>query len=258
MLRSGVPLMRRRTGSAITAAAGLVAVAIVAFANLAQDATVVERPTLAPAATAEAPGEVAPESPAPSAPISTEAGHALAQLEQLTITEPSSTTKYVRDYFGQKWADVDRNGCDTRNDMLQRDLVEVTFKPNTHDCVVQRGTLHDLYTGETVTFVRISEGYQPTQVDHLIPLSVAWATGAAEWPADKRLQLANDPSNLQVTTANQLKNDSTPSQWMPIASYTCEYSTRYVQVAHAYELEISSADRTKLAAALSQCASTSP
>ena len=122
----------------------------------------------------------------------------------------------------------------------------------------QRGTLHDLYTGETVTFVRISEGYQPTQVDHLIPLSVAWATGAAEWPADKRLQLANDPSNLQVTTANQLKNDSTPSQWMPIASYTCENSTRYVQVAHAYELEISSADRTKLAAALSQCASTSP
>lgn len=204
--------------------------------------------------------EQAPSASTAATPPAAEAtsSPALDLLAQIPDAGPAPTQPYDRDEFGPRWADVDRNGCDTRNDMLQRDLVEVTFKPNTHDCVVQRGTLHDPYTGETVTFVRISEGYQPTQVDHLIPLSVAWATGAAEWPADKRLQLANDPSNLQVTTANQLKNDSTPSQWMPIASYTCEYSTRYVQVVHAYELEISTADRTKLAAALSQCASTSP
>lgn len=197
--------------------------------------------------------------PASTPPASVEASSpALDLLEQIPDAGPAPTQPYDRDEFGSRWADVDRNGCDTRNDMLQRDLVDVTFKPNTHDCVVQRGTLHDPYTGETVTFIRISEGYQPTQVDHLIPLSVAWATGAAGWPADKRLQLANDPSNLQVTTANQVKNDSTPSQWMPVASYACEYSTRYVQVAHAYELEISAADRAELTAALSQCVSTAP
>lgn len=183
---------------------------------------------------------------------------ALDLLAQIPDAGPAPTQPYDRDEFGPRWADVDRNGCDTRNDMLQRDLVDVTFKPNTRDCVVQRGTLHDPYTGETVTFTRISEGYQPTQVDHLIPLSVAWATGAAGWPTDKRLQLANDPSNLQVTTANQVKNDSTPSQWMPVASYACEYSTRYVQVAHAYELAISAADRAELADTLSRCANTTP
>jgi hypothetical protein len=27
-----------------------------------------------------------------------------------------------RDRFGPAWRDVDRNGCDTRNDVLSRDL----------------------------------------------------------------------------------------------------------------------------------------
>ncbi|PQZ53171.1 deoxyribonuclease [Microbacterium sp. MYb54] len=254
MLRSGVRLMRRRTGSAITAAAGLVAVAIVACANLAQDATVVERPTLAPAATAEAPGAAASESPAPAAPISTEAGQALAQLEQLTIAEPSSTTKYVRDYFGQRWADVDRNGCDTRNDILARDLTDLTFKPGTRDCVVLSGVLYDRYTEETVQFVRISQGYQPVQVDHVVSLAVVWSSGAEAWTPEEREMFANDPLNLQTTTANQQKNEFTPSRWMP-ASVTaaCEYSARYVTVLDTYDLTITAADAAALRSTLTSC-----
>ena len=45
------------------------------------------------------------------------------------------------------WADVDHNGCDTRNDMLHRDLTAVTLKPGTTDCVVLTGVLNDPYTG---------------------------------------------------------------------------------------------------------------
>ena len=45
-------------------------------------------------------------------------------------------TGYSRDQFGAAWADVDHNGCDTRNDILARDLTGETFKPGTHDCVV--------------------------------------------------------------------------------------------------------------------------
>jgi len=194
--------------------------------------------------------------PAGTAPATPSSSPALDLLAQIPAAGTAPVQPYERDEFGQRWADLDRNGCDTRNDMLQRDLVDIVFKPNTNDCVVLRGTLDDPYTGETVTFIRVSEGYQPTQVDHLIPLSVAWSTGASEWSADKRLQLANDPSNLQVTTANQVKNDSTPSQWMPVASYACEYSTRYVQVAHAYELAISEADRAALTITLAHCDNT--
>jgi len=200
---------------------------------------------LAPAATA-----TPATAPSPSTP-------AAAMLAELPEPGPAPAAKYDRDLFGQRWADVDRNGCDTRNDTLTRDLVDVAFKAGTRECVVLTGTLHDPYTGETVTFTRISEGYQPVQIDHIIPLSVAWSTGAANWTDEKRLRFANDPANLQATTANQTKGDRTPSSWLPHeAPAACEYSTRYIEVAYTYELAIADVDRTALAAALSSCAAT--
>ena len=192
----------------------------------------------------------APSTPSPSTP-------AAALLAEIPTAGPAPAAEYDRDLFGQRWADVDRNGCDTRNDTLARDLVDVTFKPGTHDCVVLTGTLLDPYTGETVTFTRVSEGYQPVQIDHRIPLAVAWSTGAANWTDEKRRQFANDPANLQATTANQTKGDSAPAEWLPAgAAAACEYSTRYIEVAYAYELAIADADRTALASALSCCATT--
>lgn len=175
-----------------------------------------------------------------------------------TSSAPGAPTaageEYSRDLFGPRWADVDRNGCDTRNDILGRDLVDVTYKPGTHDCVVLTGILHDPLTSETVTFTRVSEGYQPVQIDHIIPLAVAWSSGAAQWTPEQRLQFANDPANLQATTANQSKGDSTPSQWMPTApAAACTYSTRYLEVATDYALEISAADRSALDDALARC-----
>ena len=152
---------------------------------------------------------------------------------------------------------VDRNGCDTRNDILSRDLVDVVYKPGTNDCVVLSGILHDPFTGETVPFTRKSEGYQPVQIDHIIPLAVAWSSGADSWPAEQRERFANDPANLQATTANQSKGDSTPSQWLPAGdAAACTYSTRYLEVAVDYALEISAADRSALDRALTRCPST--
>jgi hypothetical protein len=39
------------------------------------------------------------------------------------------------------WADVDRNGCDQRNDVLRRDLVKRHTKPGTNGCVLAKGVL---------------------------------------------------------------------------------------------------------------------
>ena len=211
-------------------------------------------PTLSTGGNAElasaSPTTTPPIAPSPSTPAAT-------MLAEIPEPGPAPATKYDRDLFGQRWADVNRNGCDTRNDTLARDLVDVAYKEGTRDCVVLTGTLHDLYTGETVTFTRVSEGYQPVQIDHVIPLAVAWSTGAANWTDEKRLQFANDPANLQTTTANQTKGDRTPSSWLPDeASAACAYSTRYIEVAHTYELAIADVDRTALAAALSSCAPT--
>jgi hypothetical protein len=178
-----------------------------------------------------------------------------------TSSQPSpaatAAADFSRDLFGPRWADVDRNGCDTRNDILSRDLIDVVYKPGTNDCVVLTGILHDPLTGETVTFTRTSEGYQPVQIDHIIPLAVAWSSGADSWTAEQREHFANDPANLQATTANQSKGDSTPSKWLPAGdAAACTYSTRYLEVAVDYALEISAADRSALDRALTRCPST--
>ena len=39
----------------------------------------------------------------------------------------------------------DLNGCDTRNDTLNRDLQQVTYKPGTRDCVVLTGILGGVF-----------------------------------------------------------------------------------------------------------------
>ena len=46
-----------------------------------------------------------------------------AALAWLAVRGRAPSTGYARERFGQAWADVDRNGCDTRNDVLRRDLV---------------------------------------------------------------------------------------------------------------------------------------
>ena len=74
-------------------------------------------------------------------------GAAVDMLATLPVKGRAPKTGYARTQFGAAWSDVDHNGCDTRNDILKRDMTNVTFKPGTHDCVVKTGTLNDPYTG---------------------------------------------------------------------------------------------------------------
>ena len=77
--------------------------------------------------------------------------------------------------FGAAWSDdVDiagaRNGCDTRNDVLRRDLQQVTIKPGTNGCIAQAGVLQDPYTGTQVRFDR-SVNASAVQVDHVVSVA---------------------------------------------------------------------------------------
>ncbi|MGC5225167.1 HNH endonuclease family protein [Micromonospora sp. DT81.3] len=237
----------RRAAIAWSAAALLAISAVVLFgprlAGAGLGTTELAAPLPAPVVSAESAGDLVPEASA-----------ALEQLEQLTIDEPEKANTYDRDLFGQRWADVDRNGCDTRNDMLARDLIDIVTKPGTNGCVVLYGILHDAYTGETVIFERRSEGFQPVQADHLVPLAYAWSQGAHEWTPELRQQFANDPANLQITTVNQAKGDSGPTEWTaPDESYRCTYAARFVFVLTAYGLTIPVADHNTLTAQLASC-----
>ena len=60
------------------------------------------------------------------APAEGAEGSALATLETLTVQDSATEDGYDREAdFGSAWQDADDNGCDTRNDMLQRDLEDI-------------------------------------------------------------------------------------------------------------------------------------
>lgn len=179
-----------------------------------------------------------------------------AALEQLPDDTTEMTTRpYDRDFFGQRWADVERNGCDTRNDELAAWMSAITFKPQTNGCVVLQGTLDDPYTGRTISFTRGQGTSEAVQIDHLWPLAAAWQRGADRWSEQKRLEFANDPLNLTPVDGptNQSKSDRGPEWFPPNQSYRCTYAARLVLVAATYEIELTMADRSALRTALTDC-----
>ena len=97
-------------------------------------------------------------------------------LDSLEVKGRAPKTGYKRTQFGKAWADVDHNGCDTRNDILNRDLTGVRHKWRTHNCVVKSGKLHDPYTGKDIKFKKGKKTSTAVQI-----------------PADKAARIANFP-----------------------------------------------------------------
>lgn len=179
----------------------------------------------------------------------------LAQLASLEIKGRAPKTGYDRDLFGRSWIDVDRNGCDTRNDILARDLADVTFRSGTNNCVVESGTVIDPYTGTEFAFVKSSSG-GGMDIDHIVSLSDAWQKGAQQWTADTRKQFANDPLNLVATDAgvNRSKSDSDAASWLPPnKQIRCSFIARQVAVKSAYQLWVTQAEYDAMSRVLTNC-----
>jgi hypothetical protein len=182
------------------------------------------------------------------------AGTAAAVLATLPVKGRAPKTGYARARFGPAWADVDHDGCDTRNDVLRRDLTAVTYRPGTHDCVVVAGQLVDPYTGRTITFEKARA--TAVQIDHVVALGDAWQTGAQQLTADQREHLANDPINLLAVDGptNQSKSDSDAASWLPPSrAFRCAYVARQVAVKAAYALWVTPAEHDAIAAVLATC-----
>lgn len=177
-------------------------------------------------------------------------------LENLAVKGRAPKTGYSRDQFGQRWADVDHNGCDTRNDILNRDLTNKTFKPGTHDCVVLTGTLSDPYTGNTIAFQRGIKTSEAVQIDHVVALSDAWQKGAQQLSAEVREQFANDPLNLLAVDGptNAKKSDGDAATWLPPnKAFRCDYVARQIFVKEKYALWVTAAEKNAMESVLSSC-----
>ena len=169
---------------------------------------------------------------------------------------------YLRSVFGDAWTDDNEapgghNGCDTRDDILNRDLVEVT-QVSTKRCptAVATGILHDPYTNTVVAFRRGAKVGESVQIDHLVPLSYAWDMGASDWPAVERVRFANDPANLLAVQgqANQDKGDSPPALWMPPnAAFACQYAVGFIAVLRGYSLPVDQPSSDVLRRAAATC-----
>ncbi len=177
---------------------------------------------------------------------------AAAALSLLPVKGRAPMTGYDRDRFGPAWLDADRNGCDTRNDVLGEHLRAVVLESN--GCVVAAGSYDDPYTGSTIDYW---EGHGSLiDVDHVVALGNAWATGAFDWPIKKRAAFANDPLNLLPTDAgaNRQKGDGDAATWLPANKpYRCEYVSRQVAVKAKYDLWVTSAEQAAIQRVLAPC-----
>ena len=169
---------------------------------------------------------------------------------------------YRRAAFGEAWDDDNdapggHNGCDTRNDILNRDLVDKTYV-SIKRCpdAVATGVLHDPYTNATIAFTRGNQVGAAVQIDHIVPLALAWDMGARDWNDAMRKRFANDPANLLAVAgqANQDKGDQEPAGWMPPNhAFWCQYAMQFIAVLRGYGLAVDQASAQELRDAAATC-----
>ena len=181
------------------------------------------------------------------------------QLKKLQVRGWDRTSDFKRYQFGKAWSDdVDvefgRNGCNTRDDILRRDLTNLVVRRGT--CYAQSGTLVDPYSGVTIDFVRSPETSKAIEIDHVVALADAWYKGARSWDPQRRLDFANDPRNLLAVSpkANFDKAFRDAASWLPPnEAFRCDFVARQIEVKAAYGLWLSAKERKAMESVLARC-----
>lgn len=174
------------------------------------------------------------------APAQQHKHHRAAGLAGIDIVAhlPRNVPDYDREAQFGDWVSTG-DGCDMRQRILRRDLVDETLYPD--GCTVATGTLHDPYTGDIIAFTH--DDYLAVQIDHMVPLGLAWDSGAYKWTQNEREAYANDPKVLLAVDGptNGAKSDQSISEWLP-DHHVCGYERHYLRVIRAYDLVITRAD----------------
>jgi hypothetical protein len=172
---------------------------------------------------------------------------AVSRLNALTVAAESHQSSYNRDLFPH-WITI-TGSCNTREQVLKRDGTGVTVDSS---CYPTSGSWRSPYDGATWT------NPADVDIDHMVPLSEAWASGAWAWTTARRQTYANDlggPELWAVTdNVNQAKGDQDPATWQPsVASFRCTYARAWIQVKWYYGLTVDSAEKSALNGMLGTC-----
>ena len=183
-------------------------------------------------------------------------------LDRLPVIDRvADDPSYRRAAFGGSWADLDGDGCNTRDEVLlatvdRRQPYRVRRQGRCRADMVA-GTWTDLYTGAVMRWDNLKDPAQAQAIpiDHIVPLAGAYRYGAKGWPAQQRVRFANDELNLTPTTAatNQDKTDHDPAAWTPPAAGRCTYATRYIAVKSRYDLPVDRQEKAALHRLLRGC-----
>jgi hypothetical protein len=180
-------------------------------------------------------------------------GEALRALAKLPIKGRAPQTGYSREMFSDDWDYY--NGCDVRNRILARDLVQYNYRSDSY-CIIENGILEDPFTGQVIAFQRGIRTSLDVQIDHVVALSDAWQKGAQQLSGYQRFALYNDPLNLLAVwgPANSSKSDSDAASWLPSnKSFRCSYVARQIAVKAKYELWVTQAEHDSIARVLATC-----
>lgn len=211
-------------------------------------------PPATPAATSpipitQPPTTSAPITPAPTTQSQVTQPPAPSDPVGLRI-EPEFVGGYNRDLFAD-WYDADRNGCNTRKEVLIAESLDPIQIGSS--CSITGGRWFSIYDNVETT------DSSSFDIDHMVPLSEAWDSGAWNWNADQRKHFANDldqPFFLIAVTAssNRSKSDRDPAEWMPPNSgYHCEYVRIWIEIKRAWDLSVDQAEHDFLARKLASC-----
>ena len=172
-------------------------------------------------------------------------------LAALTVKDESGGRTYERDEFGGGWAAAG-DGCDVRDEVLAVEST-VDVKRGSDGCTVTTGNWVSLYDGYS------TPDPEELEIDHMVPLAEAWASGAEAWPDARRVAYANDTRHadalIAVTAAtNQAKKDKDPAEWMPSKRDSwCRYASAWITQKYSWQLTIDSAEKTALTNVLATC-----
>lgn len=173
-------------------------------------------------------------------------------VNNLDVKGRAPKTGYSRSQFGDGWAGI--GACDTRNLILQRDLVPAVLDES--GCHVVRGVLRDPYTGSEIQFIRGKTTSSLVQIDHVVALSDAWQKGAQSLGEAERINFANDSLNLLAVDgpANRNKGDGDAATWLPSnKAYRCQYVARQIAVKLKYRLWVTAAEKNAIKRVLNKC-----
>ena len=186
----------------------------------------------------------------PACATSPAAAHGDDQLAQLRVAPEGPRAGYRRELFPH-WIDADRDGCNTREEVLVAQSA-TPAQVDPYGCRVVAGDWTSRYDD-----VRTTDPAD-LEVDHVVALAEAWDSGASAWTTARRRAFANDldhPELLAVSAAsNQAKSDSDPAQWTPPRREAwCRFADDWVTVKVAWDLSADQAEVDSLRDMLAAC-----